>query len=566
MPRIKVLPLSIRNKIAAGEVIERPASAVKELIENSIDAHSNRIDIEILGAGKRLIRVTDNGSGMDREDALNCFLPHATSKIASEEDLYRITTLGFRGEALSSIASISKMTIVTASREYEGIVIDIEGGAIKGSRPAASKGTMVEARELFFNTPARLKFLKKDFTENNHIIETVTNTALCNELITFNLVLDRAPVLSLPATADRKLRIMQVYGKEFSDRLLETRFRKDSLGIHLFIGESSFYRHHRNSQRLFINQRPVKDPSLLRAVYKALEGIMPKDMHPVCFVYIDIDPTQVDFNVHPAKTEVRFADRERVFHALFSAVKRAYEGEQRTGSGIASLEPLCNTEGNLSKTSQQILDCISVSEQQIPYGDIKQQGVDFIYVTDTILALSDEKGLVLMDYHAIHERINYEGLLKKQIQPQTLLFPCTVGLDIRLYRALLNNISFLDGLGIEIEDFGSGTVLVRTVPEFLVDGDIGNILRDTLEAVLLKQDLSEEEGSDNPVDARRKKAAAMLACHSSLRGKAQRPTGAGIVALLKQLEDTDNPEQCPHGRPTRIFLSHRDLLRMFKRL
>lgn len=560
MPRIHILPESLRNKIAAGEVVERPASVVKELIENSIDAGSTQIDIEVSGAGKRLLRVSDNGSGMDAEDAMRCFLPHCTSKIVTENDLYNIKTLGFRGEALASIAAVSKMTIITSPIGDIGISIEIEGGIVKDSKPAATRGTTVEVRSLFFNTPARLKFLKSEFTENHHILEVVTKTALCNETVSFYLTLEGSPSLSLPSSNEKRQRIHQVYGKDFTDRLIEVPLSGDAVSGLLFIGERGFYRNNKKGQRVFINNRPVRDYNLSRAIYQALEGIMPAELHPVFFIYLYMPPQSVDFNVHPAKTEVRFANREIPFRVVYKAVSEVFNhASPQIKSGPLEQGYSCLNGGHPTQQAAY------VQEQGLAFhwGD----NFDMLHICDTIVAVNDEGGIALIDYHAAHERVNYERLLlKRETSISPLLFPCTVQLEPLIYRAVVSNIELLKSLGIELEDFGHGSVIVRALPDFLADSDMAILLRDTAEAMLQRQGISNCVETKDPIEMKKRQVAATLACHTSIRGKTQRPDKAQTRLLINQLKDCENPDLCPHGRPTRIIISKKELLRMFKRL
>ncbi|WP_333654410.1 DNA mismatch repair endonuclease MutL [Dissulfurispira sp.] len=323
MPRINVLPLNLRNKIAAGEVVERPASVVKELMENSIDAMASRIEIDVAKAGKRLIRVSDNGIGMDREDALLAFERYATSKIKDEHDLFNIKTMGFRGEALSSIASVSRVRLITSHQDETGTCIEIIGGDVKEIKDCPAIGTTIEIKDLFFNTPARRKFLKSDSTENYHIIDTVTREAISHYQTGFVLRMDGDDVLNLSPASSYKERLVQIFGKDFVNELMETEAEDGRISIKAFLGKTTNLRNNRNNQFLFINNRPVKDQPITYAVYKAYEELIPKDRHPVFLLFMGIDPKKVDFNVHPTKREVRFEDKSSVFNFVHQAAKEA---------------------------------------------------------------------------------------------------------------------------------------------------------------------------------------------------------------------------------------------------
>ncbi|NJD55357.1 MAG: DNA mismatch repair endonuclease MutL, partial [Nitrospirae bacterium] len=328
MPQIRVLPPELCNKIAAGEVIERPASVVKELIENALDAGSTEIAVEVTHGGKRMVRVTDNGTGMDRDDALLCFRQHATSKIREYDDLFNITTLGFRGEALPSIASVSRMKILTGRKGAAGIAMELQGGELRETRDAPASGTSVEVRDLFFNTPARRKFLKTDSTELFHIIDVITKEGLSHPEAAFSLIVDGNETISLAKASGFRERIMQVYGEEFLAGLVETTADMDGFRLHAFISNSSSFRNSRSHQFIFLNRRPIKDQSVSHAVYRAYEGILPPDKHPLYFLYLLLDPQKVDFNVHPTKREVRFEDKETVYRFVVSHLRDAVKQER----------------------------------------------------------------------------------------------------------------------------------------------------------------------------------------------------------------------------------------------
>ncbi|MEW6215341.1 MAG: DNA mismatch repair endonuclease MutL, partial [Nitrospirota bacterium] len=439
MSQIKILPPDLRNKIAAGEVIERPASVVKELIENSIDAGSTDIRIDVLYGGKRLIKVSDNGTGMDKEDALLCFERYATSKLFSEEDLFNIRTMGFRGEALSSIASVSKVRLITGMEDSPaGVFIEIMGGEIKEIKEVPSFGTSIEVRDLFFNTPARKKFLKSNSTELFHIIDTVTKEALSHWEIGFRLISDNQETMTLPLSSGPRERIMQVYGDEFLEYLIEINnpplpsFIKGGqggidMGIKAFVTKGDNFRNSKAHQFIFLNRRPIKDHSITYAVYKAYEGILPHDKHPIFFLFLDIDPKKVDFNVHPTKREVRFEDKESVYHFVNSSIREAIRGERTEYVKQFTEIPVMDY-------SEPSLDTYSTpySLPLTPYDAVVSENLElvykvslpFIYLGDTFIAISGKGGLTLIDHHAAHERVLYEKFLKGiNLNSHQLLFP-----------------------------------------------------------------------------------------------------------------------------------------------
>lgn len=560
MPQIKVLPVDLRNKIAAGEVIERPASVVKELIENSIDAGSTDIRIDVLYGGKRLIKVSDNGTGMDKEDALLCIERHATSKLNTEDDLFNIRTMGFRGEALPSIASVSMVKIITGLKgSASGISIEIHGGEAREIKDSPALGTSVEVRDLFFNTPARRKFLKANSTELFHIIDTITKEALSHWQIGFRFTSDNHETMSLPVASGPKERIVQVYGDEFLEGLIEVNTETDGLKMHAFATKGDNFRNSKTHQFIFINRRPVKDQSIAHAVYRAFEGILPREKHPVFFIFLDIDPGKVDFNVHPTKREVRFEDREAIYRFVNSNIKDAVRGEREEYTkpfkepavesfAAASVNTLLSPHASYRFNSSSVIS----ENLELTY----KPPLPFIYLGDTFIALSGKGGLTLIDHHAAHERILYERFLDGvHLDSHRLLFPRQVKLSHKEYRAILENTAMLRDFGIEVDDFGHDTVVVRDLPDALKDADIRGILSDIASSLI----------DGIPHDKSMKEAlAARIACHKSVHGK-EILNSEEVSSLLADLEKTEHPDQCPHGRPTRLFFSLDDLKKMFKR-
>jgi len=557
MPRIKVLPPDLRNKIAAGEVVERPSSVVKELIENSIDAGSRDIRIDLLYGGKRLIRVSDDGSGMDREDALLCFERHATSKLANEEDLFNITTLGFRGEALPSIASVSRVKLTTGLRgSASGVSLEIDGGELREVKDSPSAGTSVEIRDLFFNTPARKKFLKANSAELFHIIDTVTKEAISHPGIGFSLSSGGQETMVLPKASAPRERLMQIYGEEFLKGLAETDSENEDLSIKAFISQGENFRKSKAHQFIFVNGRPIKDSSLSHAVYKAFEGLLPVDKHPVFFLFLEVDPRKVDFNVHPTKREVRFEEKERVYTFVNRHIRETVKKGRAEYAG-AFAEPVeIGADGFSSGPPSPV--------PHAPEGSFVSENTElgyspslpFLYLGDTFVATSGRGGLTLVDHHAAHERILYEKFLKRvAISGRHLLFPEQVRLTHKEYRVLIDQKDLLSEFGVEIDDFGHDTVIVRTVPDVMDAGDKRGILSDIAASII-----------EGVPDGRSLKEtlAAKIACHSSVRGK-NILNQEEFSRLLADLENTEHPDQCPHGRPTRIFYSLDDLKKMFKR-
>ena len=548
MPRIKVLPIYLRNKIAAGEVVERPASVVKELIENAIDAKSTDIRIEVLYGGKRMIKVSDNGTGMDKEDALLCFERHATSKIANEADLFNIRTMGFRGEALPSIASVSKVKLITGLKGSDsGVSIEIQGGEKKGIKDSPFSGTSVEVKDLFFNTPARRKFLKANSTELFHIIDTVTKEALSHYEIGFTLITDNQETMLVPKASGFRERIMQIYGNEFLTGLIEVN------KINAFVSIAGNFRNSKTHQFIFINRRPVKDLSVSHAAYNAYEGMLPKDKHPVFFLFLDIDPEKVDFNVHPTKREVRFEDKEGIYRFVNVSIRDAVKGE-RTEYTKTFTEAPGRPQPDSFHYESSIAQAASEISENLEF--LYKPSLPFIYLGDTFIAVSGKGGLTLIDHHAAHERILYERFLKKiNLDSHQLLFPQQVKLSHKEYRVILENNNLLYEFGIGIDDFGHDTLIIRSLPDALDRADLRGILSDIASAII---------DGIHPNKSLKEALAARIACHSSIRGK-EILNQEELSRLLSDLEKTEHPDQCPHGRPTRIFFSLDDLKKMFKR-
>jgi DNA mismatch repair protein MutL len=560
MSCIKILSSNLRNKIAAGEVIERPASVVKELIENSIDAGSTDIQIEILYGGKHLIKVSDNGTGMDREDALLAFERHATSKLLKDDDLFNINTLGFRGEALPAIASVSKVKIITGTKGISaGTSIEINGGEIKETKDAPPyNGTSIEVRDLFFNTPARKKFLKTNTTEIYHIIDAVTRAAVSQIETGFKLTTDTKETLNISPASGLKERLIQIFGSELFNDLSEVNAQFEDIKLTAFVSDTRSFRNSKATQFIFINRRPVRDQSISHAVYSSYEGILPQGMHPVFFIFLEIDPRMVDFNVHPSKREVRFEDKETIYRFVSKHVREVIKGGQTEYTRPFTEAPLTGSSGyyNQYKTDDSFhgFPGVFAVSESLALGF--RPALPHIYLGDTFIALSGKGGLTIIDHHAAHERVLFEKLLKgMSSMSRQLLFPKQVKLPPKEYNVLFNNKETLHSFGIEIDDFGQNTMIVRSIPDELENADITGILSDIAAGLI--------EGKFS-ASSLKKDIAARIACHSSVRGK-EILNSEEVSRLLSDLEKTEHPDQCPHGRPTRIFYSLDDLNKLFKR-
>lgn len=572
MSKIAVLPDILINKIAAGEVIERPASIVRELIDNSIDAGATQIDIEILHGGKKLIKVSDNGSGMDRDDALLCFERHATSKIRSENDLFDIGTLGFRGEALPAITSISKVTLITSPRNFRsGIKIEIgvnQKKEIADAPPA--KGTTVEVRDIFYNTPARRKFLKSTPTELSHIIETAVQKAFAYPEISFSLVHDSRELLKVSSVRDLKERFAQLYGDELSKEFLDVQKEGRGIKVYGFVAKADFTRAGKSHQYIFVNKRPVKNPTVNHAVYKAYAGMIPGDRHPAYFIFLDIDHKKVDVNVHPAKREVRFEIPDDIHRIVGTAVYEALNPAVREKAYPLRDEPGYKATPGYQYgpsespgVSERASEVFSAPPLDFFSSGIMQDVLPFFHIGESFFAAVTDKGLMIIDQHAAHERILYEKFLRKtSIETEPLFLPMRVELPVKEYHLIVGQKDLLRGFGIDADDFGGNNVIVRSLPRELSRADIKGLLMD-MAAGIIEEETSGIKG-DMPGEPLLKNIAARLACHKSVRGSEQL-SHEEMARMMSDLDRTEEPSKCPHGRPTRILLSMDNLMKMFKR-
>ncbi len=570
MQKIHLLPIDIQNRIAAGEVVERPASVVKELIENSADAASTQIRVDLVGAGKKKVSVTDNGAGMSPADARLAIERFTTSKLSADSEIFNINTFGFRGEALAAIASISKFRLVTSQRGSDtGTMIRVSGGMLEQERPAAPiDGTSIEAFDLFFNTPARRKFMKADSTELWHSVEAVTQRALASPGVAFALSNNNRIILDLPPVPDLSQRLADLFGREFTKGLKYIENHADPhTGVRGFI---SLREHHatRRRQYLFVNNRPIRSPALSQVIYRATEGYLPSGRHPVFIVFIDIPGEAVDVNVHPAKREVRFARmdplrqaleraltplKKQVVYGATETIKAAVQDEsqyfQRFSSppsaGNNPLQPFLALDAggkNPDKHSETTVHS-TLSRPYITFGD-------------TFFAFPDGTGITMVDQHAAHERVLFEKFLGRSIAPSALLIPQKIELSAGEYEVMQEHLDILSGLGIEAEPFGGNTLLVRQVPLELKVGDLETVVKDIAGFLV-------ESGRVEP-EFLRKKLAAVMACHDAVRS-GDGLKGQDMENLLKSLDECEEPQVCPHGRPTRIHLPKKELLKMFKR-
>jgi len=603
MGLIHVLDEGISNKIAAGEVVERPASVVKEMVENSIDAGASSITVEIKDGGISYIRVTDDGSGMDMDDAKLSFIRHATSKIYHEDDLSSIKTLGFRGEALASIASVSMVEMITkiADNTY-GTKILIEGGEYKfiGSTGCAD-GTSIIVRNLFYNTPARLKFLKKEAREGAIVSDIVLKLALSKPDISFKFIKDGKLVFTTPGDGVLKNTIISLYGREVYDSLIEVSYKGNILSVHGFIGKPEIGRANRSFQTFFINNRYIKDRSLSAALENAYKTYLTTNKFPFCILYISIYPEMVDVNVHPTKAEVRFQDEREVFSSIFNTVRNGLAGEVlipnvqerdnrynsikveqqmfkynndfevRESQGIRENirevtnpinEPYAKKE-NKTFVSVEEINIDSEEKEAAEREDVKNLLPPLVVIGQclgTYILAQGPDALYIIDQHAAHERVLYEKYKNTFetgiVQSQSLTVPIIVELTAREEAIIKENTNIISKLGFDFEYFGNNSVMIRSVPVIFGEPQLKKFFIEIVD-LLDTNEPSNKSTIDNILYN--------MACKSAVKAN-DRLNNKEMEELINDLRKTYNPYTCPHGRPTIIKLTEKELEKKFKRI
>lgn len=608
MMNIKQLSETLVNQIAAGEVIERPASAAKELIENAIDAGATRIEIATAGGGKSLLRVADNGSGMEAEDLELAIRRHCTSKIS--DTLFDIRTLGFRGEALPSIGSVAKLSIASRrAGSSEGAEIVVAGGKVSPVRPAAANpGTTVEVRDLFFATPARLKFLKTEKAEAAAITEVVKRMAIAFPAIRFVLSGSDRSTLELPATGDDHLaRIAQVLGSDFRDNAIALDAEREDVRLGGFAGLPTFHRGNSAHQYAFVNGRPVQDKQILSAIRGAYAETMPQGRYPVAVLSLTLDPALVDVNVHPAKSDVRFRDpglvRGLIVGAIREALKREGDRASTTGAGgmlrafrpgfrpTPSPAPGPGGSWSFQSSPYRPFDATAPAASANGFGEPAQAafgetempaaraesfapretamqepasfplGAARAQVHANYIVSQTRDGLVIVDQHAAHERLVFEQMRKalsgRRLPSQGLLIPEIVDMPEEDCDRLMVHAEALAQLGLAIERFGPGAIAVRETPAMLGEMDVPGLICE------LADEIAEWDTAQG-LSAKLDHVAATMACHGSVRSGRQLRVEE-MNALLRQMEETPGSGQCNHGRPTYVELKLSDIERLFGR-
>jgi DNA mismatch repair protein MutL len=577
---IRILPEGLVNRIAAGEVVERPASVVKELVENAIDAGASRIDVAIEGGGRDLIIVSDDGRGMTGEELLLALERHATSKLPND-DLDAIDTLGFRGEALPSIAAVARLSIASRKKgAHEAWQVSVAGGVRGALAPAGlSGGTRVEMRDLFFATPARLKFLKAEEAEQTAVADMLRRLAMARPDIGFTLSAKSRRLIAVDAEKDeshaaRLDRMGALMGRDFSANVLPIDASRESLRLSGFAGLPTYNRGTAAAQYLFVNGRPVRDKLFLGAVRAAYLDVLARDRYPVVALFLDIAPSEVDVNVHPAKSEVRFRDAGRVRGLIVGALRHALAGARHRASTTVSDAALAALRPQMSGRQSERLFVAQpgFAEEGEPFsareetyaeleGAIPPLGLARAQLHETYILAETADGFVLVDQHAAHERLTMERLKQARanggVGRQMLLVPEVVELEAGAQARMLARAAELEALGLVIEGFGGAAILVREVPAALGPCDAGAIVRE------LADELA-EEGEGLTLTERLDHVVATMACHGSVRA-GRRLSLAEMNALLREMEKTPRAGQCSHGRPTYIELKRADIERLFGR-
>ena len=607
MSIIQRLPSNLINQIAAGEVIERPASVVKELVENAIDAGATQVDVVLRDGGKSYISVMDNGTGMDPEDLRLSIERHATSKL-SHKDLFNIATLGFRGEALPSIGAISRLTLTSRTKNSDqGWSLSVEGGTVQDCIPAAAHmGTKIEVRDLFFAVPARLKFLKTTPVETQHVTDHLQRLALAYPQCGFSLTTDQKLSFSYEpqATSREGLlnRITQIMGNKFENDSLALDVSRDDHLLSGFIGLPTLNRTNTQLQFLFVNGRPVKDKLFAACIRAAYQDFLAHDRHPLLCLYLTAPGRSLDVNVHPAKIEVRFQDTQFVRGFLISSIKQALAGMQhRSASTVAEealtafrpkevfhqmnlgssprpssynpsfLTPSKNPAMSFTPFQTKALPIMESSSVMAPTINQAEKtpadsttfplGAACAQLHENYIVAQTQDGLVIVDQHAAHERIVYEQLKQDvsqhKVKSQILLIPEVVELPKKEYEALINSQEPLNQFGIVLESFGESSILIREVPSLLAHSNIALLIKDLAEELA-------SGGEGLTIQKKINEICSSLACHGSVRS-GRRLSLSEMNELLRQMEQTPYSGQCNHGRPTQIELKLKDIEKLFGR-
>ena len=570
MSKIHLMDEILANKIAAGEVVEKCVSVVKELVENSIDAKASIIKVELKDAGTQLIKVTDNGIGMDEEDSLMAFQRHATSKIIDESDLYRISTLGFRGEALPSIASVSNVTLKTCSKNI-GTIVNISGGKVLSvTKGDARIGTIIEIKNLFYNTPARLKHIKSLYSELANITEYMNKIAFSHPNIKFTLTNNDNKILETDGRGDLLKTIKDIYGLEVAKKMYKVKSNLDDYEIEGYISYPSVNRSNKNHMITIVNGRVVKNYDLNRTINDSYHSYKPDNRYPIVVLKINVDPSLIDVNIHPTKMDIKFSKMNELLDEISTMIKNTI--------GTKNLIPKITAPVVEKKHYEQfVLDFNKkeeVYEQELFVNEdltIKEEVEDekkeleAMYpvgiVHGTYIICQNELGMYLIDQHAAKERINYEIYKEKLGNPKKdslpLLFPITIEYPSNEFILLKENFEFIRSLNIDINEFGINSIIIKSHPTWLPKGHEEEAIKKILDLIInIEKNFTIEKFNE--------KLATTLACKMSIKANTN-ITIKEMERLISDLRKCDNPYNCPHGRPTIIFYSTYELEKLFKR-
>lgn len=587
---INLLSEDVINKIAAGEVIERPASVVKELLENSLDAQATKVIVELEDYGKKLIRISDNGIGMSEEDARKSILRHATSKIQSAEDLFKINTLGFRGEALASIAAVSHFSLTTKQQNgIAGFNLKTEGGLIISSDIAPSEsGTTIEIRDLFYNTPARKKFLKTDAVELRHIIDVVSQYALFNSKVSIKLLHNNHELLFAPSTADLRSNIAAIYGTDLAKELLEVQQEKEGLSLHGFISKPYHARNDKHQQTFFVNGRWIKNLDLVKAVYEGYHSLLFVNRHPIFILRLQLDPTKIDVNVHPQKSEIRIEQKELVQEFIAKAVKDCLQEHQllptikmetqeqiisefqQNNRNIKNPNYQNRSYAFESSTQAQLTikensaasygsEANNLEAQKPSFPELRLLG----QIHKTFFVAETQSGVFFIDQHAAHERVMYEQLMAQLSQGNISTQQLLTGeiLELTAAEAVLCR-QFQDQfaeIGFQVEEFGSNSFLLKTAPAVFGRQQVKSLFLEMLH--FWTEEFAENK---NKVHELREIIITRMACRAAVMAGEELTIGH-MEKILAQLRETQLPYTCPHGRPTLLKTTAEELEKKFKR-
>ncbi len=586
MNKIKVMSEVLSNKIAAGEVVEKCVSVIKELVENSIDAGSKQIKVELIECGLREMKVTDDGTGMTSEDAKTAFLPHATSKLISESDLFHITSLGFRGEALPSIASISEVTLKTSTGEV-GTIVHIKGGTVlKVEAGDARRGTTVTVNNLFYNTPARLKHLGSLYYELANITDYIHKIALSHDDISFTLINDGKTLFETDGSGNQLKVIKEIYGLDVTKKMIKIDSSNDDYSINGYISMPEVTKSNRNHLITLVNGRVVRNTELNRVINDAYHTYKPVDKYPIVVINIDVDPTLIDVNIHPTKMDIKFSKFDTLKELISNEIKNKLnatrliprvESKEEIKNNIKPLyqeqsldlsrgveTPSLKIEDSIEDYSESVV--LNKDEYEAPVKiDEQNEMIPEMYpvglVKGTYIICQNELGMYMIDQHAAKERVNYEYYLKMLGNPKNnmtdMLFPITIEFPYNEFLIIKENIDILNNMNFEVEEIGMNTLLFRAHPIWLPEGYEEEAIRKICDLIAIKE-------KDFSVEKFNEKVAIMMSCKLAIKAN-ENISHNEMEKLIDSLRTCKNPYTCPHGRPTIIFYSNYELEKLFKR-